>query len=370
MPVALITGVTGQDGSYLCELLLEKGYQVHGMCRNPPAHSGDSPITFHKADLIDSERLNELILEVSLQFQVLYLMLANCLVQIMPDEVYNLAAQANPSASFSCAEYTGNVDALGTVRLLEAIRSAGLIKSCRFFQASSSELFGAVEVQPQCESTPFHPRSPYGVAKLYAYWIVVNYREVYGMHAVNGILFNHESPRRGLSYLTRKVTHSVASISVGLQDSLQVGNLDAKRDWGHARDYVEAMWMTLQADAADDFIIATGQSHSVRWFIERAFTAAGIMVSWSGSGADEIGTDQNGKVVVRVDPAFFRPPEPVDVWLFSVLLNSLMIVLQLVGDSSKIRERLGWSPKTSLCNLVEEMVRSDLELVTSKLSST
>lgn len=269
--------------------------------------------------------------------------LEHLLTKIRPDEIYNLAAQSHVAVSFELAEYTANVDAVGTLRLLEAMRNAGLSKTCRFYQASTSELYGKVVETPQSETTPFYPRSPYGVAKQYAFWIVVNYREAYGMYAVNGILFNHESPRRGPTFVTRKVTRAVARIKAGSQDCLYLGNLDAKRDWGHARDYIEAMWMMLQAETPEDFVVATGETHTVRSFVEKSFAEVGMQITWSGEGVNEVGTNQDGKVVVRIDEAYFRPAE----------------VELLLGDSTKIRTKLGWKPKVTLDELVKEMIASD-----------
>lgn len=341
--VALITGVTGQDGAYLTELLLAKGYIVHGVKRRSSSfntarvdhlyvdpHEGGTRFFMHYGDLTDATNLIRLVQETR------------------PDEIYNLAAQSHVQVSFETPEYTANADALGTLRLLEAIRILGLEDKVRFYQASTSELFGKVQETPQRETTPFYPRSPYGVAKLYGYWITVNYREAHGFHASNGILFNHESPIRGETFVTRKISRAVAAIEHGLQERLYVGNLDARRDWGHARDYVEGMWLILQQDDPDDFVLATGETRSVRAFVERAFAIVGREIVWQGSGVDEVGIDRSsGRELVQVDPGYFRPTE-VDL---------------LLGDASKARERLGWSHSTSFEQLVDEMVRADLDLV-------
>lgn len=338
--VALITGVTGQDGAYLAEYLLGLGYTVHGIKRRSSSfntaridhlyqdpHEGNVPFLLHYGDMTDSTNLIRLV------------------QQIRPTEIYNLAAQSHVGVSFESPEYTANVDALGVLRLLEAIRILGLERDTRFYQASTSELYGLVQDAPQRETTPFYPRSPYGCAKLYGYWITVNYREAYGMFASNGILFNHESPIRGETFVTRKITRGVARIEVGLEDTIYLGNLEARRDWGHARDYVEGMHRILQADAPDDFVLATGETHSVREFVERAFAEVGRSIAWCGEGIEETGIDRrSGKTVVRIDPAYFRPTD-VDL---------------LIGDCSKARERLGWRPKTSFTDLVKEMVASDL----------
>jgi GDPmannose 4,6-dehydratase len=338
--VALITGATGQDGAYLAEYLLGLGYTVHGIKRRSSSfntarvdhlyhdrHEGDVPFLLHYGDMTDSTNLIRL------------------MQQIRPTEIYNLAAQSHVGVSFESPEYTANADGVGVLRLLEAIRILSMEKETRFYQASTSELYGLVQEVPQKESTPFYPRSPYGVAKLYGYWITVNYREAYGMYASNGILFNHESPIRGETFVTRKITRGVARIETGLEDTLYLGNLEAKRDWGHARDYVEGMHMILQADAPDDFVLATGETRSVREFVEFAFAEVGRSVEWRGRGVDEIGVDaRSGKTVVRIDPAYFRPTE-VDL---------------LVGDASKVRDKLGWKPKRSFAGLVKEMVASDL----------
>jgi GDPmannose 4,6-dehydratase len=338
--VALITGVTGQDGAYLAEYLLGLGYTVHGIKRRSSSfntarvdhlyhdrHEGNVPFLLHYGDMTDSTNLIRL------------------MQQIRPTEIYNLAAQSHVAVSFESAEYTANADAIGVLRLLEAIRILGMTKEARFYQASTSELYGLVQEVPQKETTPFYPRSPYGVAKLYGYWITVNYREAYGMYASNGILFNHESPIRGETFVTRKITRGIARIEAGLEATLYLGNLEAKRDWGHARDYVEGMHMILQADAPDDFVLATGETRSVREFVELAFAEVGRRIEWRGKGAEETGIDaRSGKTVVRIDPAYFRPTE-VDL---------------LVGDASKAREKLGWRPKRSFAELVKEMVASDL----------
>jgi GDPmannose 4,6-dehydratase len=341
--VALITGVTGQDGAYLAESLLNKGYIVHGLRRRSSSfnsgriehlyqdlHEANVRFLLHYGDLTDATNLIRLV------------------QQIEPDEIYNLAAQSHVYVSFETPEYTANSDALGTLRLLEAIRILGFEQKTRFYQASTSEMYGKVQEIPQRETTPFYPRSPYGVAKLYAYWITVNYREAYGMHASNGILFNHEGPTRGETFVTRKITRAVAAISRGKQDKLYLGNLDAKRDWGHARDYVEGMWLMLQQNEADDYVLATGETHSVREFVEKAFAEAGHSIVWKGTGTSEVGQDaKSGKVIVEVDPRFFRPTE-VDI---------------LIGDATKAREKLGWQPKTMFEDLVREMVRHDLRLL-------
>ena len=347
---ALITGATGQDGAYLAEMLLNKGYEVHGirrraslfntqrvehLCRDP--HGGEAGLVLHYGDVTDAMNLLRIVQDVQ------------------PDEVYNLAAQSHVQVSFKTPEYTANVDALGTLRLLEAIRLAGMAGTTRFYQASTSELFGkAVEV-PQSESTPFHPRSPYGVAKLYAYWITVNYREAYGMHACNGILFNHEGPTRDETFVTRKITRAAARIELGLEDRLHLGNLDAQRDWGHAKDYVDAMWRILQYDDPEDFVIATGISHSVRDVCEMAFRCLDIDLEWEGSGVDEKGFDRvTGRSLVEIDPRYFRPAE-VDL---------------LQGDASKARWKLGWEPRYSLQQMIEEMVAYDLEIARDERAIT
>jgi len=340
MKKALITGITGQDGSYLAELLLEKGYEVHGIKRRASSlnteridhiyedpHVENSRFKLHYGDLTDSSNLTRIISEVQ------------------PDEVYNLGAQSHVAVSFESPEYTADVDALGTLRLLEAIRFLGLEKKTRFYQASTSELFGEVQEIPQKETTPFHPRSPYAAAKIYAYWITVNYRESYGMYACNGILFNHESPVRGENFVTRKITRALARIKLGLQDRLYLGNLDAKRDWGHAKDHVEMQWLMLQQEQPEDFVIATGVQYSVRDFVNAAAEELGIKVRWEGQGVDEKGYDVEGKYIVAVDPRYFRPTE-VEI---------------LLGDSTKARKKLGWAPKITFGELVAEMVREDLK---------
>lgn len=340
---ALITGITGQDGAYLARLLLDKGYAVHGVKRRSSSfnteridevyvdpHEKNTRLSLHYGDLTDATNLIRLVQETQ------------------PTEIYNLAAQSHVQVSFETPEYTGNADALGTLRLLEAIRILGLEKEVRFYQASTSELYGKVQEVPQRETTPFYPRSPYAAAKLYAYWITVNYREAYRIFASNGILFNHEGPTRGETFVTRKVTRAVAAIERGLQTTLFLGNLDAKRDWGHARDYVEGMWRVLQHDEPDDFVLATGEAHSVREFVELAFAAVGRTLAWEGTGVDEVGRDaKSGNVLVRIDPRYFRPTE-VDL---------------LIGDPAKARSKLGWSHKTTFKELVAEMVASDLKLV-------
>ncbi len=339
--VALITGITGQDGSYLTEFLLEKGYTVHGIIRRSSSfntgrlehlYKSDRPgrtrMHLHYGDLTDSSCL------------------VSILARVRPSEVYNLGAQSHVKVSFDMAEYTGEVDALGTLRLLDAIKSVGLEKSVRFYQASTSELYGKVIETPQTETTPFYPRSPYGVAKLYSYWMVVNYREAYGMYACNGILFNHESPRRGRTFVTRKISRGVAEIHLGLSDSIHLGNVDAKRDWGHARDYVEGMWMMLQQGTPQDYVLATGECHSVREFVEHAFAVVGKTITWNGKeGVDLLGYDQEGHVRVRVDPSYYRPTE-VDL---------------LLGDNSKATKQIGWSPRVPFAELVREMVLADID---------
>jgi len=338
--VALITGVTGQDGAYLAQLLLDKGYIVHGVKRRSSSlntgridhlytdpHDQARRFFLHYGDLTDATNLVRLVQETQ------------------PTEIYNLAAQSHVQVSFETPEYTANADAVGTLRLLEAIRTLRFERSVRFYQASTSELFGKVQEVPQKETTPFYPRSPYGVAKLYAYWITVNYREAYGLHASNGILFNHESPIRGETFLTRKVTRAVAAIQQELQKTLYVGNLDSKRDWGHARDYVEGMWLMMQQREPDDYVLATGETHSVREFIERAFAVVGRHIEWRGKGKDEHGVDvKTGSTLVCVDPRYFRPTE-VDL---------------LIGDPSKARARLGWTHTTSFDDLIAEMVDADI----------
>jgi GDPmannose 4,6-dehydratase len=339
MKKALITGITGQDGSYLAELLLSKGYEVHGIKRRASSfnteridhiyddrHISDKHFFLHYGDLTDSSNLIRII------------------QQVQPDEIYNLGAQSHVQVSFEVPEYTADTDALGTLRLLEAIRLLGLEKKTKFYQASTSELYGKVQEIPQKETTPFYPRSPYGVAKLYGFWIVKNYRESYGMYACNGILFNHESPRRGGTFVTRKITRAAARIKLGLQEKLFLGNLDAKRDWGFAGDYVEGMWRMLQQDEPDDFVLATGETYTVRDFVNMSFKELGIDINWSGNGADEKGSDrQTGRVVVEIDPVYFRPAE-VDI---------------LIGDPSKAKEKLGWEPVVKLPELVKMMVAED-----------
>lgn len=339
MKRALITGVTGQDGAYLAEFLLGKGYEVHGIKRRASLfntdridhlyqdpHVDNRRFILHYGDLTDATNLIRVIQEVQ------------------PDEIYNLAAQSHVQVSFETPEYTANSDALGALRLLEAIRILGLEKKTRFYQASTSELYGKVQEIPQTEKTPFYPRSPYAVAKLYAYWITVNYREAYGMYACNGTLFNHESPLRGETFVTRKITRAMSRIKLGLQHSLYLGNLDAKRDWGHARDYVEMQWLMLQQDEPEDFVIATGVQHSVREFVEMAAGKLGMSIRWEGHGVDEKGFDADGNCIVAIDPRYFRPTE----------------VDSLLGDPGKARAKLGWAPRVSFEELVEEMVHEDL----------
>ena len=338
--VALITGVTGQDGAYLAEFLLKKGYEVHGIKRRASSfntnrvdhlyqdpHESERNFILHYGDLTDATNLIRIMQDVQ------------------PDEVYNLAAQSHVAVSFETPEYTANADALGTLRLLEAIRILGLEPKTRLYQASTSEMFGKVQEIPQKETTPFYPRSPYGAAKVYAYWIVVNYREAYGIYACNGILFNHESAIRGETFVTRKITRAVARIKLGFQDKLYLGNLDSKRDWGHARDYVEAQWLMLQQPEPDDYVIATGVQYSIRDFVNMAFAEIDVNLEWTGQGVNEKGIDaQTGIIRVEVDPRYFRPTE-VDT---------------LLGDSSKAKRKLGWSPKTTLKEMVKEMVKEDL----------
>jgi len=339
MKKALITGITGQDGAYLAELLLAKGYEVHGVKRRSSMfntaridhlyqdpHARDRRLVLHYGDLTDSTNLIRIV------------------QQVQPDEIYNLAAQSHVAVSFESPEYTANSDALGTLRILEAIRILGLAKWTRFYQASTSELYGKVQEVPQRESTPFYPRSPYAVAKLYAYWITVNYREAYGIYGCNGILFNHESPLRGETFVTRKITRALARIKLGLQDCLYLGNLDARRDWGHARDYVEMQWLMMQQPEPEDYVIATGRQHSVRDFVTISARALDMTVTWRGTGIDERGHDETGRCIVAVDPRYFRPTE----------------VESLLGDATKARERLGWTPRTSFEDLVAEMVQEDL----------
>ncbi len=349
---ALITGVTGQDGSYLAEFLLAKGYEVHGMKRRTSLfntdridhlyqgpHEKNRRFILHHGDLTDSSSLIHIIEKVK------------------PEEIYNLAAQSHVAVSFEEPEYTANSDALGTLRLLEAVRILGLTEQTRFYQASTSELYGLVRETPQTEKTPFYPRSPYAAAKLYSYWMVVNYREAYGLYGCNGILFNHESPRRGETFVTRKITRAIARITLGLQDCLYLGNLNAKRDWGHARDYVEMQWLMLQQETPEDYVIATGEQHSVRSFVDHAASELGITLSWQGEGVEETGTIEKidgedgagrlavGQTIVRIDPRYFRPTE----------------VESLLGDPSKAKNNLGWIPRTSFQQLVTEMVRVDLD---------
>ncbi|MEO9339249.1 GDP-mannose 4,6-dehydratase [Mesorhizobium sp. SB112] len=340
---ALIIGVTGQDGAYLSELLLEKGYRVHGLKRrsssfntgridhlyqDPKEH--ETRFRLHFGDLTDGTNLCRVVQEIK------------------PDEIYNLGAQSHVQVSFETPEYTANADALGTLRLLEAMRLLGIEKTCRFYQASTSELFGASKQVPQDENTPFHPRSPYAAAKLYAYWMTINYREAYGFHASNGILFNHESPIRGETFVTRKITRAVAAIERGLQKKLRLGNLDAKRDWGHARDYVEGMWRILQQEVPDDYVLATGETHTVRDFVQKAFAVVGRKIEWDGEGVHEAGYDnKSGEKLIEIDPSYFRPAE-VDI---------------LLGNPSKAYERLGWKHSVSLDALVSEMVEADLSTI-------
>jgi GDPmannose 4,6-dehydratase len=341
MKKALITGITGQDGAYLAELLLSKGYEVHGIKR--------------RASLFNTQRIDHLYQDPHQPHRRLFLhygdltdssTLIHIVQKVKPDEIYNLAAQSHVKVSFEEPEYTANSDALGPLRLLEAIRIAGLERTSRFYQASTSELYGMVQETPQRETTPFYPRSPYAVAKLYAYWITVNYREAYGIYACNGILFNHESPNRGETFVTRKITRALTRIKLGLQDQLFLGNLDARRDWGHARDYVEMQWLMLQQDVPRDYVIATGQQHSVREFVQLAAGLLDIEIEFQGEGAEEKGIDRRGRVVVAIDPRYYRPTE----------------VETLLGDSSKARRELGWNPHIQFREMVEEMVREDLKL--------
>ena len=338
---ALITGITGQDGAYLAEFLLGKGYEVHGIKRRTSLfntdridhlyqdpHAENPRLFLHYGDMTDTSSLIRVI------------------QQVQPDEIYNLAAQSHVAVSFEEPEYTADSDAIGALRILEAIRILGLEKKTRYYQASTSELYGKVQETPQKETTPFYPRSPYAAAKLYAYWVTVNYREAYGIYACNGILFNHESPLRGETFVTRKITRGLARIKEGLESCLFLGNMDAKRDWGHARDFVEAQWLILQQDEPEDFVIATGEQHSVREFVEIASNKIGMPITWSGSGVDEVGTDQNGNQIVKVDPRYFRPTE----------------VETLLGDPSKAKQKLGWVHKTTFDSLVEEMVDEDLQI--------
>ena len=339
--VAFITGITGQDGAYLAELLLKKDYIVHGLKRRSSSfntgridhlyqdpHVNKRNFILHHGDLTDSTNLIRIIQEVQ------------------PDEIYNLAAQSHVQVSFETPEYTANADGLGTLRILEAIRLLSMVEKTKFYQASTSELYGMVQEVPQNEKTPFYPRSPYAVAKLYGYWITINYREAYNLYACNGILFNHESPVRGETFVTRKITRAAARISMGTQERVYLGNLDAKRDWGHASDFVEGMWRMLQQDEPEDFVLATGVTTTIREFTERAFAEVGITLEWSGSGVDETGRDvKSGNIIVSIDPAYFRPTE-VDL---------------LIGDASKAREKLGWQPTCDLQQMIEEMIKADLE---------
>ena len=338
MKKALITGITGQDGSYLAEFLLEKGYEVHGLRRRSSSfnteridhlikdpHGKNVRLFLHYGDMTDSLSLQKIVSQVS------------------PDEIYNLAAQSHVAVSFELPEYTANSDGLGVLRLLEAVRTAGISESCKIYQASTSELYGMVQEVPQTETTPFYPRSPYAVAKLYAFWIVKNYREAYNLFACNGILFNHESPRRGSTFVTKKITEAMVKQKLGIGDRLYLGNLDAKRDWGHAKDYVEMQWLMLQQDIPKDYVIATGVQYSVREFVEMTSLELGITVEWSGSGVNEKGLDQNGNVIIEVDPGDFRPTE----------------VETLLGDAKKARAELGWYPKITIQQMIQEMVESD-----------
>jgi len=349
--IALITGITGQDGSYLTELLLEKGYIVHGIIRRASSFNtgrvehlfdaakyettrafsstGEARLFLHYGDLSDTSNLTNLVRT------------------IQPDEIYNLGAQSHVAVSFECPEYTADVTGVGVLRLLEAVRCSGRMEEIRIYQASTSELYGEVQEVPQKETTPFYPRSPYGVAKLYGFWIIKNYREAYGIHASNGILFNHESPRRGLTFVTRKITRNVAMIKLGKQEYVSLGNLDSQRDWGHARDYVEAMWLILQQDTGDDYVCATGQMHTVRHFVETAFKHIDMDISWQGSGDTEEGYDQHGALRIKVNPKYYRPTE----------------VEQLLGDPTKAKEKLGWECKVKFEELVQEMVEKDIEYV-------
>lgn len=350
--VALVTGITGQDGSYLTEFLLKKGYTVHGIIRRSSSfntgriehlykdrHETGVKLYLHYGDLCDATNLITIIANVK------------------PTEIYNLGAMSHVKVSFDMPEYTADCDGVGVLRMLDAIRSAGLAHKVKFYQASTSELYGKVQEVPQSETTPFYPRSPYAVAKQYAYWILVNYREAYGMHLTNGILFNHESPRRGRTFVTRKITTTVARIHFGMEKCLYLGNIDAKRDWGHARDYVEGMWMMLQQDKSDDYVLATGETHTVREFVEKAFAVVGTKIAWKGQSGtvDEIGVDANdeNRVLVRIDPTYFRPTE-VDL---------------LLGDPSKSKRELGWHAKTSFMDLVQEMVESDVEMIAMHASN-
>lgn len=349
MKKALITGITGQDGSYLAELLLEKGYEVHGIIRRSSSfntkridhlyrdrHETGVKLFLHYGDMTDSTNLIRLVQAVQ------------------PDEIYNLAAQSHVAVSFETPEYTGNADALGALRILDAIRLLGMEKTTKFYQASTSELYGLVQEVPQSETTPFYPRSPYAAAKLYAYWITVNYREAYGIFATNGILFNHESPRRGSTFVTKKITEAVARISLGLQDCLYLGNLDAQRDWGYAKEYVEGMWRIMQYDTAEDWVLATGKTYTVRYFVEQAFQCIGKNIVWTGTAENEIGTDAaTGKVVVRIDAKYYRPTE-VDL---------------LIGNPAKAKTKLGWEAQTSVTDLCKMMVEADLAYFERKQNS-
>ncbi len=342
----MITGVTGQDGAYLAEFLLKKGYAVHGVKRRSSSfntarvdhlyhdpHKNGLPFRLHYGDVTDATNLIRLVRE------------------IQPTEIYNLAAQSHVQVSFETPEYTANADALGPLRLLEALRILGRERTTRFYQASTSEMFGNADAAPLRETTPFHPRSPYGVAKLYGYWITVNYREAYGIHASNGILFNHEGPTRGETFVTRKISRAVATIAAGHQEILYLGNLDAKRDWGHARDFVEGMWLIVQQEKPDDYVLATGEMHTVRDFVEAAFSQIGCQIEWRGSGRDEQGVDtRSGKLLVAIDPRYFRPTE----------------VDRLVGDATKAQQRLGWKPRYFFADIVREMVASDIALLASE----
>jgi GDPmannose 4,6-dehydratase len=338
--IALISGVTGQDGAYLAELLLSKGYEVHGIKR--------------RASLFNTDRIDHLYQDPHVQHRAFFLHygdltdstnLIRIIQQVQPDEIYNLAAQSHVAVSFETPEYTANADGIGTLRFLEAIRILGLEKKSRFYQASTSELYGLVQETPQKETTPFYPRSPYAVAKLYAYWITVNYREAYGMYACNGILFNHESPLRGETFVTRKITRAIARIKLGLQQKLYLGNMDSLRDWGHAKDYVEMQWLMLQQEQPQDYVIATGEQHSVREFVEVACSHVGMQVTWKGRGSDEKGYDQNGSCIVEVDERYYRPTE----------------VETLLGDPTKAHKNLGWTPKVTFQELVTEMMQEDLK---------
>jgi GDPmannose 4,6-dehydratase len=328
MKVALITGITGQDGSYLAELLLEKGYEVHGIIR--------------RSSLINTDRIDHLYQNIKLHYGDLTdsTNIVRVIQKVKPDEIYNLGAQSHVKVSFEMPEYTADVDGMGTLRVLEAVRLLGMEDCVRIYQASTSELYGLVQETPQSETTPFYPRSPYGVAKLYGYWITKNYREAYGMYACTGILFNHESPRRGETFVTRKIIRALSKISVGLQDVLELGNLNAKRDWGHAKDFVEAMWLMLQQDKPEDYVIATGEQYSVREFVEASAPYFGMEIVWEGEGLDEVGIDKNtGRSVIKVNPKYFRPAE----------------VETLLGDAKKAKQKLGWEPKISFKQLVEDM---------------